>query len=183
MKNSRGQKLVLPLNNKIISSLKNGDRVLVSGTLYTARDQAHKKLVELIIKGKKLPFDLNNQIIFYAGPTPGKNGKIVGSIGPTTASRMDSFVEPLLKNGLKGMIGKGPRDQNIKKLLKQYKAVYFIATGGVAALLGKCIKNSELIAFPELGPEAVLKLEVKDFPLIVAYDAKGNDFFEEEREE
>jgi len=150
---------------------------LISGTLYTARDQAHKKLVELIAKGKKLPFDLNGQIIFYAGPTPRKKGSLVGSIGPTTAGRMDAFVEPLLQNGLKGMIGKGPRSQKVKELLKKYQAVYFLATGGVAALLGKCVKKSEMIAFPELGPEAILRIEVENFPVIVASDSNGEDIF------
>lgn len=150
-----------PLKNKDILKLKTGERVLIDGTIYTARDLALQR---------KIPFDLAGQIIFYAGPAP-------GAIGPTTAARMDNFLEPLLKLGVKATIGKGPRDKKVKALLKKYKAVYLIATGGVAALLGECVKSSAVVAFPELGPEAVHKLEVKNFPAIVAYDAKGHDVF------
>ena len=167
-----------PLSDKDISSLKTGDRILLDGIVFVARDLAHKRLIEMISRKEKLPFDLKGQIIFYAGPTPGKNS-LVSAIGPTTASRMDPFLEPLLKLGLKATIGKGPRDPKIKDLMKKYKAVYFLANGGAAALLGKCVKSAEMVAFPELGPEAILKLEVSKFPAIVAYDAKGNDLFEE----
>lgn len=155
-----------PLDAKTIKTLKAGDRVLISGTLYVARDMAHKK---------GIPFKVKGQIIFYAGPTPGKP---IGSIGPTTSSRMDPFTIPLLEKGLAGMIGKGARGDEIKKAIKKYKAVYFVATGGAAALLGATVKKSEVIAYPELGPEAVLKLEVLNFPAIVAYDSYGGDLFE-----
>ena len=156
-----------PLDAKTIKSLKAGDRVLISGTLYVARDAAHKKGISFNVKG---------QIIFYAGPTPGKP---IGSIGPTTSSRMDPFTIPLLEKGLAGMIGKGARGEEIKKAIKKYKAVYFVVTGGAAALLGGTVKKSEVIAYPELGPEAILKIEVLNFPAIVAYDSSGGDLFEQ----
>jgi len=155
-----------PLDKKTIEGLKAGDRVLISGSLYVARDAAHQK---------GLPFDVKGQIIFYAGPTPGDP---IGSIGPTTASRMDPFTIPLLEKGLAGTIGKGARSEEVKKAFKKYKAVYFAATGGAAALMGKTVRKVEVIAYPELGPEAVLKIEVFDFPAIVAYDAHGSDLFE-----
>jgi len=163
------KKLTTPLTDKMVADLKAGDRVLINGTFIVARDAAHKRGLDL---------DLTGQIIFYAGPAPGKDGKLVGSIGPTTASRMDPFTVPLLEKGLKGMIGKGARGTDIRSALKKYKAVYFVATGGAAALLGRTVKHAEVIAYPELGPEAVLKLEVLDFPAIVAYDIYGGDVFE-----
>jgi fumarate hydratase subunit beta len=163
------KKITAPLNEKVIAELKAGDRVLINGTLIVARDAAHKR---------GLNFNLQDQVLFYAGPTPGQGGKLVGSIGPTTASRMDPFTIPLLEKGLKGMIGKGGRSREIKEAMKKYKAVYFVATGGAAALLGKAVKHAEVLAYPELGPEAVLKLEVLDFPAIVAYDIYGGDVFE-----
>jgi len=162
-----------PLDKKTIESLKAGDRVLISGSLYVARDAAHQR---------GLPFDVKGQIIFYAGPTPavptGRQGDPIGSIGPTTASRMDPFTIPLLEKGLAGTIGKGARSEEVKKAFKKYKAVYFAATGGAAALMGKTVRKVEVIAYPELGPEAILKIEVFDFPAIVAYDAHGSDLFE-----
>ncbi len=158
-----------PLSKDDVLKLKAGDEVFIEGIIYTARDQAHKM--------GNWPFDVSGQIVFYAGAAPGKNS-LVSAIGPTTASRMDPFLEPLLKLGLKATIGKGPRSPEVKKLLKKYKAVYFVATGGAAALLGQCVKNAEVVAFPELGPEAILRLEVSNFPVIVAYDAYGNDLFE-----
>jgi len=157
----------IPLDAKTIKGLKAGDRVLISGTLYVARDAAHKK---------GLPIDVKGQTVFYAAPTPGKP---IGSIGPTTSSRMDPFTTPLLKKGLSGMIGKGARSEEIKKAIKKYKAVYFAATGGAAALLGKTVKKAEVVAYPELGPEAVLKIEISNFPAIVAYDIYGGDAFGE----
>jgi len=163
-----------PLNKNDVAKLKVGDEVLIDGIIYTARDQAHKK--------GNWPFDVNGQIVFYAGAAPGKDS-LVAAIGPTTASRMDSFLEPLLKLGLKASIGKGPRSPEAKKLFKKYKAVYFIATGGTAALLGQCVKSAEVVAFPELGPEAILRLEVSKFPVIVAYDSKGGDLFEKGQKE
>lgn len=165
------KKISAPLDDKAVALLRAGDEVLLSGTIYTARDAAH-------LKG--IPFKVKGQVIFYAGPTPGKNS-LVGSIGPTTSSRMDRFMPDLLKKGLKGTIGKGTRSEKVRQLLKKHKAVYFTATGGVAALMGKKIKKAEPLAYEELGAEAVLKLEVSELPLIVAYDAQGGDIFEQGR--
>ncbi len=150
-----------------------GSEILFTGIIYTARDQAHKKIVALIKKKQKLPFDLADQIIYYCGPTGTPKGKIIGSCGPTTSSRMDEFVEPLLKKGLLGMIGKGRRSKKVHELIKKYRAIYFIASSGCGALLAKKVISKELIAFKELGPEAIYKLKVVDFPLIVAIDSKG----------
>jgi len=172
------QNLVSPPDDKTVSTLKSGDRIFIDGIIYTARDQAHQKLVDLIKEGKPLPFDLNGQIIFYAGPVINNNFEI-SAIGPTTAGRMDNFLEPLLKAGIKATIGKGPRKPEVKEALKKYKAVYLIATGGAAALLAQTIKKAEIVAFPELGPEAIFRLEVSKFPAIVAYDSEGGDIFEE----
>ncbi len=159
--------VAVPLDDRTINDLKAGDEVLLSGTLYVARDAAHKR---------GIPVDLKNQVLFYAGPTPGKP---IGSIGPTTASRMDPFTIPLLQKGLKGMIGKGARSAEVKEAIKKFKAVYFAATGGAAALLGKTVRSAEVVAYPELGPEAVLKIIVVNFPAIVAYDIYGGDAFAE----
>jgi fumarate hydratase subunit beta len=168
------KKITAPLNEKAIADLKAGDRVLINGTLIVARDAAHKR---------GLNVELKDQVLFYAGPTPGRGGKLVGSIGPTTSSRMDPFTIPLLEKGLKGMIGKGGRSREIRDAIRKHKAVYFVATGGAAALLGKTVKHAEVIAYPELGPEAVLKLEVLDFPAVVAYDIYGGDVFEKRSRE
>ncbi|NCO66549.1 MAG: fumarate hydratase [Candidatus Aquicultor secundus] len=170
-----------PLTVETVSSLKSGDKVEISGTIYTARDQAHKRIVAAIENGEALPFELAGQIIFYAGPAPTPPGKASGSIGPTTSARMDAVTPLLLEHGLKGVIGKGPRSQAVKDALSRYNAVYFAATGGVAALLSSYIKRVELIAYPDLGPEAVYKLEVENFPVIVAADAHGGDFYEQNR--
>lgn len=159
--------LKTPLSSGDLKKLKVGDQVFLSGTIYTARDQAHKK---------RLPFDLKGQVVFYAGPVFSDDGKIL-AIGPTTASRMDQFLEPTLKQGLSAAIGKGPRSAEAKKLFKKYKAVYFLATGGAAALLAQCVVSSKILAYPELGPEAVFKLEVSHFPLVVAIDSSGRDLF------
>lgn len=160
-----------------VEKLKVGDKVLISGILYTARDAAHKKFIELINQGKDLPFDIKGQIIYYTGPTPARPGMIIGSCGPTTSSRMDSYTPQLLERGLKGMIGKGSRGKEVIDAIKRYKAVYFLAVGGAGALLSKTVKKVEIIAFPELGPEAVRRLEVEDFPAIVAIDCFGNSVF------
>lgn len=160
-----------------VEKLKAGDRVLISGVLYTARDAAHKKFIELINQGKDLPFDIKGQIIYYTGPTPARPGMVIGSAGPTTSSRMDSYTPQLLERGLKGMIGKGGRGKDVIEAIKKYKAVYFLAVGGAGALLSKTVKKVEIIAFPELGPEAVRRLEVEDFPAIVAIDCFGNSVF------
>ncbi len=170
------KKIKTPLESAELSKLKAGEKVLISGDIYTARDQAHKKLVGMIEKKETLPFETKGAVIFYAGPTPGKDS-LVGAIGPTTASRMDDFTEPLLELGVKGLIGKGPRSQKIKEMLKKNKAVYFVATGGVAALLSEKVRNVDLVAFPELGPEAVLRLEVENFPVVVGCDSEGGDAF------
>ncbi|MGB9822853.1 Fe-S-containing hydro-lyase [Thermodesulfovibrio sp.] len=166
-----------PLTDEVVENLKAGDIVLINGYVYTARDAAHKKIVELIKNDAPLPFDLKGQVIYYVGPTPAPPGKVIGSAGPTTSSRMDSYVPLLLSLGLKGMIGKGQRSEEVRQAIKKYKAVYFLATGGVGALLSKHIVSAQEIAFPELGPESVKKLLLKDFPVIVAIDCYGADIF------
>lgn len=170
-------KINSPLDKGKIAKLKAGREVLLSGTVYTARDQAHKKLVESIKQDKKLPFDLINQIIYYCGPTATPKGKIIGACGPTTSSRMDGFVEPLLKEGLLGMIGKGRRSKTVRDLIKKYKAVYFVAPAGCGAFLTKKVIAKKLVCFKELGPEAIYQLEVKDLPLIVAIDSIGESIY------
>ena len=151
----------------------------MSATLYIARDQAHKRLVEAIKKGKRLPFDMRGAIIYYCGPTKTPKGKIIGSCGPTTSSRMDAFTPLLLRAGLKGMIGKGSRSKEVVAAIKKYKAVYFLTYAGCGALLSKCVRKVTPVAYPELGPEAILKLEVKDFPLIVGIDSRGRSIYDE----
>jgi fumarate hydratase subunit beta len=173
------KKINLPLTEKIIASLKAGDEVLLSGVIYVARDAAHKRMVEALDKGNPLPFDIKGQTIYHMGPSPAPPGKVIGSAGPTTSSRMDVYTPPLLAAGLKGMIGKGVRSREVKEALKKYKAVYLGATGGAGALISKTITKSEVIAYPELGPEAVLKLEVKDFPATVINDVYGGDLYEQ----
>jgi len=156
--------ITLPLTEDTLKSLKAGDTVMLSGTLYVARDAAHKRLVDQLDRGEPLPFDIKGQTLYYMGPTPAPPGRVIGAAGPTTAKRMDPYTPRLLAAGLKGMIGKGVRSQEVKDAMKKYGAVYFGAIGGVGALLSKCIIKSEVIAYPDLGPEAVLKIEVKDFP-------------------
>lgn len=175
------KRITTPLTDEVIEDLRAGDKVLITGYIYTARDAAHKRMVESLNRGEPLPVDLKGQIIYYVGPTPPKEGQVIGSAGPTTAIRMDRYVEPLLKLGLKGMIGKGYRSPQVKELLKRYKAVYFAAVGGVATLLQRHIKSSELIAYEDLGTEAIRRLYVEDFPVIVANDIYGGDLFEEGR--
>jgi len=160
-----------------IRVLRAGEEILFSGYVYTARDQAHKKLVELIKRRKKLPLDLKNQIIYYCGPTETPFGKIIGSCGPTTSSRMDKFVELILKSGVAAMIGKGRRSKKVRELIKKYKCTYFIAPAGCGALLAKKVLSKKLVCFKELGPEAVYKLKVNAFPLIVAIDSRGSDLY------
>ena len=172
-------RLKAPLTEKDTRKLKIGDSVLLTGTVYTARDAAHARMAEAIKKREKLPFNLKNSVIYYSGPTPQKPGKVIGSAGPTTAGRMDSFTPRLLAKGLKGMIGKGKRSEDVRKAIKKYKAAYFIATPGAGALLSRYIKAAKVIAYPELGTEAIRKLEVENFPLIVANDTSGRDIFEE----
>jgi len=162
------QKIYTPLTKEVLKNLKAGKQVLLSGYIYTARDQAHKRIVELISKKKRLPLDLRNQIIYYCGPTKTPKGKVIGSCGPTTSSRMDKFTPMLLRAGLKGMIGKGNRSKEVTKVIKKHKAVYFLAPAGCGALLAKKVESVKVVAFSELGPEAIRKLKVIDFPLIVA---------------
>ncbi len=171
--------ITTPLAEDIISSLNAGDIVEITGCIYTARDAAHKRLVELIKNNQPLPFDVKGAVIYYVGPTPPKPGKVIGSAGPTTGSRLDPYTSQLLEKGLKGMIGKGGRSAAVKDAIKKYKAVYFIATGGAAALLSMHIKSSEIIAYEDLGPEAIRKLYVENFPVIVANDIYGRDILEE----
>jgi len=169
----------LPLTDNTIESLKAGDSLLISGVLYVARDAAHKRMVEALDKGEPLPFDIKGQTIYYMGPSPAPPGKVTGSAGPTTSSRMDVYTPRFLAAGLKGMIGKGVRSKDVKDALKKYKAVYLAAVGGGGALLSKTIIKSEVIAYPELGPEAILRIEVKDFPATVINDIYGGDLYAE----
>jgi fumarate hydratase subunit beta len=162
---------------KEIELLKIGDEVEIYGTIYVARDAAHKKLVETIAGKSGLPFPLKNNLIYYMGPSPTPEGKIIGSCGPTTSSRMDRYTVPLLKMGLKATMGKGERSEEIAKGCKKYKAIYLITYGGCGAYLSKFVKKVECIAYPELGPEAIYKLEVAQFPAIVAIDTKGNNLY------
>jgi len=171
-------KIQPPLTNAVIEKLKAGDRVLITGVLYTGRDMAHKYMVEGHKKGERLPFELKGQILYYTGPTPAPPGKPIGSAGPTTSYRMDKYTPTLLELGLKGMIGKGPRGQDVKDAIKKHKAVYFAAIGGAGALISKAIKKAEVIAYPELGTEAVMRLEVEDFPAIVVNDVHGADLYQ-----
>jgi len=170
--------LTTPLSDEAISDLRAGDEVLLSGIIYTARDAAHRRLVELINQGAPLPFSLEGQIIYYVGPTPAPPGKVIGAAGPTTSSRLDAYTPTLLKAGLKGMIGKGKRGKNVIDAIKEYRAIYFVASGGAGALLSKYIYEVKLIAYPELGPEAIYKFKVKDLPVFVGNDIYGNDLYE-----
>ncbi len=170
-------KLTPPLTDEAIMKLKAGDRVLITGIIYTARDMAHKYMVDGYQKGEQMPFDFRGQILYYTGPTPAAPGKVIGSAGPTTSYRLDKYTPLLLELGLKGMIGKGPRGQAVKDAMMKYKAVYFAAIGGAGALISKTIIKAEVIAYPELGTEAVMRLEVNNFPAIVVNDVKGEDLY------
>lgn len=171
--------LKLPLNEEQIANLHAGDIVLLTGDIYTGRDAAHKRLVKLINENKELPIDLNNATIYYVGPTPKKQGDVIGSAGPTSSYRMDPYTDALLEKGLKIMIGKGPRSEEYKQQLIKHQALYLSTIGGAAALISKSIKKCELICYEDLGPEAIFKLFVEDFYCIVTYDIYGNDLFEE----
>jgi fumarate hydratase subunit beta len=171
------KQITTPLTDEVVKSLKIGEKVTISGIIYSARDAAHKRLVELVEKGEKLPFELPGQVIYYVGPTPARPGRAVGSAGPTTSYRMDAYAPTLIANGLKGMIGKGARGDNVKEAMVKHGAVYFAAVGGAGALISKSILSAEVIAYPELGAEAVRRMEVKDFPAIVAIDTSGNDLY------
>jgi fumarate hydratase subunit beta len=170
-------KIKTPLTEEIITLLHAGDMVLLSGEVYTARDVAHRRLYEALIKGEKLPIDLTQTVLFYAAPSPAPPKKIIGSIGPTTSYRMDFFTPKLIENGLRGMIGKGNRSPEVVDAIKKHKAVYFGAIGGIAALMSQCVKKVEMIAYEDLGPEAIRKLTVINLPLIVINDTEGNDIY------
>jgi fumarate hydratase subunit beta len=176
---TKARKIDLPLTDETVAGLRAGDDILLSGTMYVGRDSAHKRIVEALDEGRPLPFDLAGQTIYYMGPSPAKPGQVIGSAGPTTSGRMDSYSPRLMAEGLKGMIGKGMRSPAVKEAMKQYRAVYFAAIGGAGALISKAIKSSEVIAYEELGAEAVLRLEVEDFPVIVINDIYGGDLYEE----
>ncbi len=171
------RKIQTPLTAEVIASLHAGDMVLISGEVYTARDVAHKRLYEALLKGETLPIDLSKAVIFYAAPAPTPPGKVIGSIGPTTSYRMDFFTPKLIENGLRGMIGKGNRSEEVVQAIKKHGAVYFGAIGGIAALTAQCVKRVELVAYEDLGPEAIRKLTVVDLPLVVINDAQGNDLY------
>lgn len=173
------KKLQLPLSEEQIRDLKAGDKVELSGVIYTGRDAAHKRLVELLDNNKSLPIDLLGGAIYYVGPTPAKPGRAIGSAGPTSSYRMDPYAEPLLKEGLKVMIGKGPRSDEYRELLVKYGAIYLSAIGGAAALISETITKCDLVCYEDLGAEAIYRLEVKDFFGIVTYDSKGNDLFKD----
>lgn len=174
-------KIQTPLTDEVIDKLRAGDKVEITGIIYVARDIAHKRLVEALSKGEPLPFDPKGQVIYYMGPSPAPPGRPIGSAGPTTSGRMDPYTIPLLEAGIKGMIGKGERSPQIKEALKKFKAVYFAAIGGAAALISERIKEAKVIAYEDLGAEAVLQLYVEDFPVIVVNDVYGGDAYEEGR--
>lgn len=166
-----------PLDDAIIKDLKAGDYVYISGTIYTARDAAHKRMYESMLANEENPFILKNEIIYYLGPSPAKESQVIGSAGPTTSSRMDKYTPLLLENGLKGMIGKGKRNKEVVESIKKNKAVYFAAIGGAGALLSKCIIKAEIIAYDDLGTEAIRKLEVVNFPVVVVIDSDANNLY------
>jgi fumarate hydratase subunit beta len=171
--------LTTPLTDKEVGKLHAGDNVTLTGYIYTGRDAAHKKMVDLLEKGKKLPFDPTGQLIYFVGPTPARPGQVIGSAGPTTSGRMNKYSPHLIAAGLKGMIGKGEMGPEVAEALKKHKGVYFVATGGAAALIAKRITESEVVAYEELGPEAVRRLKVVDFPVIVAQDCHGGNIYVE----
>lgn len=173
-------KLQTPITKSKLASLHAGDRVTLTGTIYTARDAAHKRMTEMIDRGEKLPFEIKDAIIYYTGPTPAPPGRVIGSAGPTTSYRMDAYAPRFLDLGQGAMIGKGPRSEEVTEAMTRNGAVYFAAVGGAGALMAKCIISSEVIAFEDLGAEAVRKLQVVDMPLIVATDSRGRDFYRKE---
>ena len=176
------KKITLPLTDEIIDSLEAGDMVYITGTVYSARDAAHKRMIEALENGEDLPFDIAGQTIYYLGPTPARAGQVIGSAGPTTSSRMDRYTPVLLENGMKGMIGKGKRSPQVKESMIKEHAVYFAAIGGAGALLSRQIKKSRVIAYDDLGTEAIREMYVEDFPVIVVIDCRGNDLYDRNRE-
>ena len=174
-------KITTPLTRETVRTLKAGDSCLISGVIYTARDAAHKRLCELVTEGKELPMDPKDSIIYFVGPTPAKPGQAIGSAGPTTSYRMDAYSPIMIEQGLTGMIGKGKRGPEVVAAMKEHGAVYFGAIGGCGALLSKCIKKAEIVAYEDLGAEAIRRLEVEDFPVIVIIDSEGNNLYESGR--
>ena len=172
-------RLTPPLSDEVVASLKSGDRVLITGTIYTGRDAAHKRLVELLDRGQELPIPIRGEIIFFVGPTPPPPGRAIGAAGPTTSYRMDPYSPRLLAEGLKGMIGKGARGREVREAIVKYRGIYFAAVGGAGALLSQRIRKAEVVAYEDLGPEAIRRIEVEDFPAVVVNDIHGNDLFEQ----
>ena len=169
--------ITTPLTADTVKNLRAGDVVRITGPVYTARDAAHKRMTEALVAGKPLPFDINGQVVYYVGPSPTKPGEVVGSAGPTTSGRMDKYTPTLIEKGMRGMIGKGSRSKEVIDACVKYGAVYFVAVGGAAAVISQSIKGEEMIAYEDLGPEAIRRYEVEDFPAIVCIDAEGNDFY------
>lgn len=169
--------LSAPFSDETIRSLKTGEMVYISGTIYTARDAAHKRLYEMLQRGEAMPFNFEGQVVYYAGPAPAKPGKPIGSVGPTTGGRMDAYTPTLIAEGLKVMIGKGTRSAAVVEAIKHHNGVYFAAIGGAAALMAQCVESAEMVAFEELGTEAIRRLEVKELPVVVAIDCQGNDIY------
>lgn len=176
---SEVKRITTPLTDEVVRSLKAGDSVLISGTILSARDAAHKAMTEALARGEELPTDFTNQVVYYLGPTPAKPGKAIGSAGPTTSGRMDAYTPTMIKHGLKGMIGKGYRSSEVVEAMKEYGVVYFVAIGGAGALIAKTIKSQRILAYADLGAEALAELTVEDFPAFVAIDCEGNNFYEE----
>ena len=176
-------KLTAPLSREDVRKLRSGDSCLISGVIYTARDAAHKRLCELVAQGKPLPLEIKDSVIYYVGPTPAKEGQAIGSAGPTTSYRMDAYSPTLIAQGETGMIGKGKRGPEVIAAMKEHGAVYFGAIGGCGALLSNCIKKAEVIAYEDLGAEAIRRLEVEDFPVVVIIDSEGNNLYETGRKE
>lgn len=175
------KKVTLPLTDEVLADLRSGDSLLLTGVVYAARDAAHKRMVEALAQGKTLPFDMKGTTIYYMGPTPARPGRIIGSAGPTTSDRMDAYTPRLIERGLRGMIGKGPRSKAVKDAMVQHKAVYLGAVGGTGAIISRSIKKAEVMAYEELGVEALRRLEVEEFPVTVINDIYGGDLYEEGR--
>lgn len=172
-----------PLTDEVVVGLRAGDRVLLRGSVFTARDSAHKRMIEALGRGERLPFPPEGAVIYYVGPAPARPGRVIGSAGPTTSGRMDSYAVELMSRGVKGMIGKGYRSAAVLEGMAKYHAVYFAATGGAGALIARAIKASEMVAYEDLGPEAIRRLEVFDFPLVVVNDMYGNDLYKTGKEQ
>lgn len=171
--------IATPLDPRVIERLRAGDQVFISGVIYTARDAAHKRLIEALDHGEELPFDIRGQTLYYMGPSPAKPGQVIGAAGPTTSGRMDTYSPRLIAAGLRGMIGKGSRSKEVKEAIKKHKAVYFAAIGGAGALIARSIKRAQVVAYEDLGAEAILRLEVEGFPAIVVNDIHGGDLYQE----